>query len=140
MDIYIKDPFEAEDFFPELTPLIDVMFLLLVFFMLTTTFDHEQKKTSLILNLPYSRSTESIGTQGSIELVIDEQGTYYYNNKACAKEQLPDVLDRYFSQSLDSIVVIGADQKTPYQALISLYDILQAAGVKYVAHSVSQKK
>ena len=62
----------------ELTPLIDVVFLLLIFFMVSTTFIRE---TQLKINLPESSGELQEIEQGTIEIVVDRAGDYAVNDR-----------------------------------------------------------
>lgn len=107
-----------------LTPLIDVVFLLLIFFMVTTTFDRDSK---IQINLPKSESTESVVQKGTMELLIDGKGTYYINGREVLNNR-PETLIQAMSEALDSYqeippLIISADATTNYQAVVTAMDI-----------------
>lgn len=132
----IKNPFKEGDFFPELTPLIDVMFLLLVFFMLTTTFEEESKHKTIAVELPRAKHSQPVSKDGAIVLNVKENGEYFIGEKPCSKGSLPEVLKINMDMTKDSVVVISADKNAPYYSLVYIYDVLQAIGVKHFAHEV----
>ena len=132
----IKNPFKEGDFFPELTPLIDVMFLLLVFFMLTTTFEDKGTHKTISVELPKAKHSQPVSKEGAIVLKVKENGDYFIGDKPCSESSLPEVLKINMDMSKDSVVVISADKNTPYYSLVYIYDVLQAIGVKNFAHEV----
>ncbi len=132
----IKNPIKETDFFPELTPLIDVMFLLLVFFMLTTTFERDKTRKAITVELPMAKQSMKIPWEGTTVLVVKEGGDYFLNDKPCTKNALPDVLKISMALAKDSVVVISAHKEAPYSSVIYIYDVLQALGVKHFAHEI----
>ncbi len=67
-----------------LTPLIDVVFLLLIFFMVTTTFDND---ASLKIKLPKAGNTVQSEEEKNLEVVIDRNGQFYMDGKALLDRQ-----------------------------------------------------
>lgn len=132
----IKNPIKESDFFPELTPLIDVMFLLLVFFMLTTTFEREDTHKAVNVELPQAKQSRKVSKEGTTMIIVEEDGGYICGDKPCARDALPDVLKICMEMGKDSVVVISADKNAPYYSLVYIYDVLQALGVKHFAHEV----
>lgn len=122
---------EAEEEMPEvgLTPLIDVVFQLLVFFMLTSS----MATSSLELNLPHATTGESEPPRDALMVEIDAEGQV-----ALAGEQLegslPEALRRLqsgpdgFGQAETAPVLLRADQSTPYAAVAAIMQSLGHAG------------
>ncbi len=132
----IKNPIKENDFFPELTPLIDVMFLLLVFFMLTTTFDRDDTHKTIVSDLPLAEQSRKISRESTTVLTVKENGGYILGDKPCAKDALADVLKIRIETTGDSVVVISAHKKAPYHSIVYIYDVLQALGIERFAHEV----
>ncbi|PAU63699.1 ExbD/TolR family protein [Pseudomonas indica] len=116
-----------------LAPLIDVVFILLLFFVVTTTFTRE---TQLKVDLPEAAS----GTPPEeaevkrLEVLIDAEGNYSLNGQALLKSDLASLMAALSKESGgDNSVpmVISADAKTPHQAVITAMD---AAGKLGFAH------
>jgi biopolymer transport protein ExbD len=132
MDIH--NPFDDNDFNPELTPLIDIMFLLLVFFMLTTTFLKEEERHVLPVELPEALNSHSIPIEQSILISVGRRGEYRVDEKSCTPEMLPDLLK--LRAETDTVVVIHAHNEAPYKSIIYLYDIFQSVGIRHFVHDV----
>jgi len=112
-----------------LTPLIDVVFLLLIFFMVSTSFTRE---TQIELELPKA-SVEPLETkQESLEISIDKEGRYFVNGKGLVNESI-DTLKRAIQPILDEnkdiSVIISADANTPYQSVVTAMDASSQLGI-----------
>jgi len=116
-----------------LAPLIDVVFILLLFFVVTTTFTRE---TQLRVDLPEAASgTPPEATEiKQLEVVIDVDGNYTLNGKALVKHDLDTLMAALNKESAGDRTLpmnISADGKTPHQAGITAMD---AAGKLGFAH------
>jgi biopolymer transport protein ExbD len=116
-----KKPDEAS---VNLTPLIDVVFLLLIFFMVSTTFTRE---TQLKLDLPQAASGQQVDSAETqqIELVISATGDIAINQKALAApsmDTLKTALQRESAGDNSLPLIITADAQTPHQAVIMAMD------------------
>ena len=72
-----------------ITPLIDVVFLLLIFFMVTTTFSRE---TRLMVNLPEADAELTNADVTSIEIIVARDGTYSINGKALINNRIETLI------------------------------------------------
>ncbi len=121
----------TEDEGINLTPLIDVVFLLLIFFMVSTTFT---KRTQLSVDLP-----EAVGEQNSqpprqIEIMIAADGSYAVNDQALVNnkiETLKAAISKLAEGDNKVPLILTADAKTPHQAVVQAMD---AAGQLGFAH------
>ncbi|WP_373185439.1 ExbD/TolR family protein [Halopseudomonas sp.] len=107
-----------------LTPLIDVVFLLLIFFMVSTTFTRE---TQLKLDLPEAASGEQVENreQQQIELTISASGDIAINDRALASpgvDMLKTALERESAGDRSLPLIITADAQTPHQSVIMAMD------------------
>jgi biopolymer transport protein ExbD len=134
----IRDPFDNEpDEYPELTTLIDVMFLLLIFFLLTTSFDRNKEQTEIDIELPLAQNTQKpVIKNQPVYLTVDKSGSYSIKNVHYDKKQIFEELRAQVSNSADSLVVICGDRAAPYHSIVFIYDMLQALGVKHFSHQV----
>ncbi|HHJ40085.1 MAG: biopolymer transporter [Methylothermaceae bacteria B42] len=115
-----------------LTPMIDVVFLLLIFFMVTTTF---QKESALKINLPEAKGQKQAERE-TLDIVIDPQGRYYINRHQLVNtriETLKRALARAKGQGPRPLVVISADKKTPHQAVIRALDAARQVGLIHIS-------
>ncbi len=121
-----------------LTPLIDVVFLLLIFFMVSTTFERE---TEISVQLPEA-SGEPLATERKVvEITIDAKGRYYVNRQELVNTQL-DTLKRAIRDAADGAedpqVILSADRETPHQAVISAMDAARQVGYVNLTFATSR--
>lgn len=113
-----------------LIPLIDILFFLLLFFMLSSTFD---RAAALKIDLPNSSAPPSEkSAQDSIEVIIDSAGNYAVNGRQLANNQL-ETLKRALQGAIGNRdhppLIISADGKTPHQAVVTAMDAARQAGL-----------
>ncbi len=111
-----------------LTPLIDVIFLLLIFFMVTTTFS---RNTNILINLPEA-SGEAIEQQPfEIEILIAQNGTYSVNGRQLVNSQMETLMRVVAEVSVgdNSIpMIITADANTTHQSVVTAMDAVAQLG------------
>jgi|TARA_B110000908_G_scaffold164661_1_gene212988 biopolymer transport protein ExbD len=105
-----------------LTPLIDVVFLLLIFFMVTTTFTRE---TRMLISLPEAEADAMASEQTTLELLISKDGSYAVNGKSLINRDIKTIMAALKDASAgDSAMplVITADAESTHQAVITAMD------------------
>lgn len=112
-----------------LTPLIDVVFLLLIFFMVSTTFN---KETHLDVDLPEAASAAATEEKAhSIDVVITAEGQYSVNDKPLVNTQaitLKRAIQKLSGGDTSMPFVITADGQTPHQAVVTAMDVAGQLG------------
>lgn len=111
-----------------LTPLIDVVFLLLIFFMVTTTFTRD---SNLLINLPEANGAAAVDTGLRIDILIARNGTYAVNGRQLADMQLPTLMDAVSGLAAGDLTVpvtITADAQTTHQAVVTAMDAVAQLG------------
>ncbi len=111
-----------------LTPLIDVVFLLLIFFMVSTTFNRDSE---LSIELPSASAQAQPRQPESIEVAIDAQGRFYVNGRQLLNTQsktLRQALRTAAGDNESPPVIISADAKTPHQAVVQIMDAARELG------------
>lgn len=133
---------ERHDSKIDLTSLIDVVFMLLIFFMVTTTFD---KNAQIKIELPTASNTAVATNEDKLELLIDGQGRYYVNGREVLNSQ-PETLFQAMNQTLESMgnntppLVISADASVNYQAVVTAMDIAGRLGLTNFSIATSQSE
>ena len=121
-----------------LISLIDVMFFLLIFFMLSSTFT---KETHLSVELPQAAGEVSIESKDQIEILISQQGSYSVNGQSLANaeiETLKSAIVKIAAGRSNIPLLITADGKTPHQSVVTAMD---AAGqLKFVKLSITTRQ
>lgn len=117
----------------DMAPLIDVVFLLLIFFMVTTTFREESQ---IEINLPQA-SNEPMDQVGQpLEIMIDREGHYYVDKTPLINTQL-DTLKRALRKSMegrtDPPVIVSADAMSPHQSVVTAMDAARQVGLIHLS-------
>lgn len=118
----------TEEVSVNLTPLIDVVFLLLIFFMVSTTFT---KQAHLKIDLPVATNEEVTEALRQIDITISEQGHYSVNDQSLINSQpstLKLAIDKASRNNNKLPVIITADANTPHQAVVTAMDVAGQLG------------
>ncbi|WP_331346905.1 biopolymer transporter ExbD [Cellvibrio sp. UBA7661] len=129
---------KVEDQGINLTPLIDVVFLLLIFFMVSTTFT---KETHLSIDLPEAVGEQSSELPEQIEILISAEGSYSINGKALVNSKaatLKSALEKTSEGNNKIPLVITADAKTPHQAVVQAMDAAGQLGFTHLSITTRQ--
>jgi biopolymer transport protein ExbD len=128
-----------------LTSLLDVVFLLLIFFMVSTTFKDErgQEQTRLRVTLPQAQGQDQPTKETeSIRIIIDQSGTFYVNDRLVVDQQaltLVRALTGALDQRKGLPVLIQADAKTPHQAVMTALDAAAEVGLNKVSFATARQ-
>lgn len=104
------------------TPLIDVVFLLLIFFMVSTTFN---KPTHLSIDLPKAEGAPSQPVKGQVEITIARSGDYAVNGVTLVNRKLStlkEALEKVSKGDHSRPLVITADADTTHQSVVTAMD------------------
>ena len=108
----------------DITPLIDVVFLMLIFFMVSTTFD---KQTQLKVELPSATTTDTSEKPAEkIEITIDAKGDFYVNERELVKqdaETLRRSMQKIADGRSDLPVIVSGDRNAPLQSMMTVLDV-----------------
>lgn len=113
---------------PDLTPLIDVVFLLLIFFIVSSTFN---KYGSIKVELPTS-NMESVkdDENEALEIIIDKDNRYFINYKEDKKREVTfEELDSYLISGVKSVAITG-DKNLKYQNIIDVVSKVKNHGIE----------
>lgn len=121
-----------------LTPLIDVVFLLLIFFMVSTTFDHQSE---ISIELPESSGKAADTKQKIIEISIDHEGRYFVNQRRIKDNDIATLM-----QALKIVrgndkkpkLIISADKMTPHQYVVRAMDAARQVGLVHLTFATKQ--
>lgn len=130
---------DSEELSVELTPLIDVVFLLLIFFMVTTTFD---RNAQIKIDLPTATNAVLSPDQERLELLIDSEGRYYVNGREVLNNK-PETLFQAMTLVLNEMdevppLVISADASVDYQVVVTAMDIAGRLGLTNFSLATTQ--
>lgn len=125
----------------DITPLIDVVFLMLIFFMVSTTFD---KQTQLKVDLPSASSTEQNKQEvDRIEITIDPKGHFYVNKQELVSHDaatLQRAIQKAAQGKTDLPVIVSGDRNAPLQAMVTVMDVTARLGMSRLSIKASQEQ
>ena len=110
-----------------LTSLIDIVFLLLIFFMVTTSFSRE---TRLLVSLPEASGSAENATE-SIEVLVDKEGGYAINGRRLVNAEVDSLvrwLDLESGGDVSLLVVLVADAEVQHQSVVTAMEAIGRAG------------
>lgn len=124
-----------------LIPMIDILLVLLIFFMLATTFKHAAE---ISINLPEASQKKTAEQEiKTIDVAIDANGRFYINRQEVVNTELGTVkraMEKVMADRKDLVVVISADSKTPHQAVVIAMDAARQLGLLRISIAAQQPK
>ena len=118
--------------------MIDVVFLLLIFFMVSTTFERE---TQITIELPEATGEKAEKSPLELEITIDRHGVFYVNQLEVINtriETLKIAMRKAVGDKRDIPVIINADAKTPHQALMTVMDAASQLGLLHMTFTAQR--
>lgn len=113
----------------ELTPLIDMVFLLLIFFLVATTFHQEERE--LEIALPFASSAGPISANlREIIINVAKDGEIIVGGKTLSADELRELVAQRVEVNPEQKVAVRGDRKTAYANVVVVLDICKAAGIQ----------
>jgi biopolymer transport protein ExbD len=112
-----------------ITSLIDVMFLLLIFFMVSSTF---QDQPAIDLSLPRSSSAEDTTVAPTV-VYLTREGQLFLDSQPVAQDQLADRLRQLQAATGEDRIVLRADEHAEHGAVVALIDLIKESGFRRVS-------
>ncbi len=123
-----------------ITPLIDVVFLLLIFFMVSTTF---QRESEISIELPEASGKVAKNEKKVIEISIDNQGNYFINQRKVKDSNiktLKKAISMVRGEAKEPKLIISADKMTPHQSVVRAMDAARQLGLVHLTFATRQVK
>jgi biopolymer transport protein ExbD len=120
----------------DITPLIDVVLLLVIFFMLTTTFIGAP---AIKVNLPTSSAKEISKEQKEVKVTVTKDGKLYVDRATggsgdpISLKELEKLLNKVARENRDTMVIIRADENTTHGNVVSVMDVAKNSGLNKLA-------
>jgi biopolymer transport protein ExbD len=129
-DIYSEDGGYRFNFMP----LLDAIFLLTIFFILTVTFQEEEEL--LPLDLPTSSQPELTEIENALFVEVNRAGKYYIRNTLISEAALENTISDYIINGNKDVIIIRSERGTDIQRILRLTDIARKIGVEKVSFAV----
>lgn len=114
-----------------LVPLIDVILVLIIFFVVTATFDARS-----VLKLELPRATgEASESNNALTVLVNADGRYFVDDREVLRDDLESLkatIGEVAGNDRDRPVLLRADARTPYQAVVTVYDALGQLGFRRI--------
>ena len=122
---------------PEISmaPLVDIVFLLLIFFMVTTVFPDND---GLLIEKPSSENAAAL-TDEQIIIKLDQQGIAYMEGRAVSMDDIKRILKAELGIKPQLAVTIHADRRATTESLINTIDAAKAGGAKQLGIAADEK-
>ena len=130
-----KEPLEIN-----LVPLIDVMMVILIFLMITTTYN---RYAELQINLPAADADKQLERSNEIAVLVNAQGQYVINRRPVVfrnVNELADELKRAAGGAKEPVVVISADATATHQAVIRVMQAARLAGLSQITFTTQSSR
>ncbi|MNC86210.1 Biopolymer transport protein ExbD [compost metagenome] len=121
-------------------PLIDVLLVILIFLMVTTTYS---RYAELQINLPTAEAGKPPERVEQIDVAVDTQGKYLINKSPVAfqgPEAFSQELKRAAGNMKDPVIIIGADATAPHQSVINIMEAARLAGYGKITFTTQAAK
>lgn len=112
----------------DLTPLIDIVFLLLIFFLITTTFVKE-RKPNIPINVPAASSAEVTPKEDGLTIHVTQDGKLFVKDEPKTEEELGGLLDEIKVRNPKTPVLIRADERTQHGVIVRIMDMAKQKGL-----------
>ena len=109
----------------DITPLVDVIFQLLIFFMLTATF---VKNPNFEINLPQASSKLTTNVKKDLTVVVTRDGRFKYETEEVSEGELRKILATEFGKNPSAIILIRADTDSRHGKVVEAMDLAKKAG------------
>jgi len=116
-----------------LTPLIDVVFLMLIFFMVSTTFE---KESAVKIDLPKASQQETAKDEKVVEITINAKGEYFINRARVINREantLKAAILKHAGSDNKQPFIIRADAKAPHQSVVTVLDVAGQLGFSRIS-------
>ncbi|MBM4054919.1 MAG: biopolymer transporter ExbD [Planctomycetes bacterium] len=114
--------------FINLTPLVDMLFIILLFFLVTSTFIEQP---NIQLELPTTKHTPTGKVEEQV-LTISRDGKLFFQNEPVERKDLIPVLREAFSHETEKTLVLRADKNVSYGLVVDVMDAAKGAGLKKI--------
>ena len=125
----IRSSKRAEGVSIEMTPLIDMVFLLLIFFLVATTFHQTEREMQIAL--PFSQSAGPISTTLRELIVnVDAEGNIILSGRRMSPEDLRALVEQAVVANPDQKVTVRGDRRAAYGEIVRVLDICKGSGIQ----------
>ncbi len=119
----------------DMTPLIDMIFILLIFFIVTTSF---VKESGVEIERPHAESSEK-KEQVNLIIGVDAENLIWIEGKSVDIRHLPDFLENFKAKTVNPNIIIAADKNAKSGTLVQVLDLCTLADLENISVSTRKK-
>ena len=131
---FLKDRIEEEESSIDITPMLDVVFIMLIFFIVTATFI---KESGIDVDKP-SAATAVVQEKASILVAIDAENNVWINRRQVDIRSVRSIVERLHAENPKGTLVIQADKESKNDTLVQVMDASRRAGVYDIALAANE--
>lgn len=120
---------DGEDAAIDMTPMLDIVFIMLIFFIVTTSF---VKEAGIEVSKPEAEQAISL-KNANIFIAINKDGDVWMDKRQIDKDSVQVTLERLLSEQPTDIVIVQADQDAEHGLVIDVMDQIKAAGIDRIS-------
>ena len=121
----------------DIVPLIDVMFFLVLFFVVFTTFRTDP--AGIRIDLPRA-ATGAVHEQSELRITVTQQGAMFINGQAATPEQVRARVQEAVARRPDTLIIVSADRRAAYDYVVRAMDAARQGGGFRIALSVEPQR
>lgn len=107
----------------DMTPMLDIVFILLIFFIVTTSFVREE---GLVVNRPKAQNSQNNNDSPTVVVQIDAQGSVKFNGKRVDLERLSARIESFLAENQTTSAVVIAEFDTTHDVFVQVVDQIKA--------------
>ena len=111
----------------DMTPMLDIVFIMLIFFIVTTSF---VKEKGLDINRPKQTVSNPKDKKKSLVIKINDDGSIWMDNRMVDVERVALNIESFLSENMVSMAVINAEPNVEHQVVVSVIDQIHGAGLQ----------
>jgi biopolymer transport protein ExbD len=119
----------------DMTPMLDIVFIMLIFFIVTTTFVNEK---GLSVKRPEPNQNQSKSNKKNVSVRIDELGTINLNGRITDVERVTANVQNFLSENITDAAVVQAHPKTKHGLVVQVMDKISEAGISNLSVLVKE--
>jgi biopolymer transport protein ExbD len=114
------------------TSFVDIIFNLLVFFILSTSFTTGATSAGLVVELPAASSADAKIVERDLVIALTKEGLTVVRNQSVSPDDIPDLLDAWKKDSPNGMVIIQADSEVQHGRVVEIMDKVKQKGISRV--------
>lgn len=127
---------EEDDAEIDMTPMLDIVFIMLIFFIVTTSF---VKEKGLEVNRPKDQKNETQTKSNAVSILITDNGQIYMNNRLIDISRVNANIQNYLAENNTDVAVVKAGKKAPHGIVVRVLDQAAEAGIGTLSVAVDEE-